>query len=171
MALPPSNILHRSENSMKTRLVVGLLASALMAAMLSGPAAAKPKASQFLGPDGNGNCVTLEITGSRVSVGHARVRYTDEGYVQARLRMKRLIPNQEYEVFLHQEGDADKWGVDDACIEDDVHLVTTNARRRIKEVLKEEAVPGSLGMFVFLRADPPGDHVAYVTKRIFYPRR
>jgi hypothetical protein len=157
---------------MKTRLVVGLLASALMAAMLSGPAAAKPKASQFLGPDGNGNCITLEITGSRVSVGHARVRYTDDGYVRASLRMKRLIPNQEYEVFLHQEGDA--WNDPnpiDFCNEGDGYLVTTDAGGRIKEVLTEEAVPGSLGMFVILRADPPGGYEAYVTKRIFYPRR
>jgi len=156
---------------MKTRLVVGLLAGALMAAMLSGPAAAKPKASRFLGPDGNGDCITLETSGGRVVVGHARVRYTNDGYVQARLRMKRLVPNQENEVFLHQQGDADEWGVDDACIEDDVRLVTTNARGRLKVVLKEEAVPGSLGMFVFLRTDTPTEHFAYVTKRVFYPPR
>ena len=151
---------------MKTRLVVGLLAGALMVAMLSGPAAAKPKASQFLGPDGNGHCLTLETTGSRVSVGHARVRYTDDGYVRAHLRMKRLVPNQEYEVFLHQQGDDDEF-----CIEDDVHLVTTDARGRIEEVFTEEAVPGSLGMFVFLRTDAPAGHFAYVTERAFYPPR
>ena len=93
--------------------------------------------------------MTRDTIGDRTHVGLAKVRYAQDGNVEARLKMRNLAPSQLHRALLHQEGDPRDPG---CCWFEDMYCFTTDSKGRIDITLAERAVPWSVGMFVTVYA-------------------